>query len=94
METNNNINAESGIPKRRALGRGLEELFNSEILDYSSVEEKIVNETPKDEITMIPLNELRSNPYQPRKIFNEEALEELANSIKENALSKYLNKFS
>lgn len=84
METNN-IN-ESGIPKRRALGRGLEELFNSEILDYSAVEEKIVNETSKDEITMIPLNELRSNPYQPRKIFDETALEELASSIKEHGV--------
>ena len=84
METNN-IN-ESGIPKRRALGRGLEELFNSEILDYSAVEEKIVNETSKDEITMIPLSELRSNPYQPRKIFDETALEELASSIKEHGV--------
>lgn len=84
METNNI--QESGIPKRRALGRGLEELFNSEVLDYSSVEEKIVSETPKEEITMIKLNELRSNPYQPRKIFNEEALEELANSIKEHGV--------
>lgn len=83
METNIN---ESGIPKRRALGRGLEELFNSEILDYSSVEEKIVSETPKDEITMIDLSELRSNPYQPRKIFDEQALEELANSIKEHGV--------
>ena len=83
METNIN---ESGIPKRRALGRGLEELFNSEILDYSSVEEKIVSETPKDEITMIDLAELRSNPYQPRKIFDEQALEELANSIKEHGV--------
>ena len=83
METNIN---ESGIPKRRALGRGLEELFNSEVLDYSSVEEKIVSETPKDEITMVDLSELRSNPYQPRKIFDEQALEELANSIKEHGV--------
>lgn len=84
METNNIT--DSGIPKRRALGRGLEELFSSEVLDYSSVEEKIVNETSKDEITMIKLSELRSNPYQPRKIFDETALEELANSIKEHGV--------
>jgi len=83
METNNN---ESGIPRRRALGRGLEELFNSESLDYSTVEERIVNETPKDEITLIPLSELRSNPYQPRKVFDETALEELASSIKEHGV--------
>ena len=85
METNNEL-PESGIPKRRALGKGLEELFNSEILDYSSVEEKIVEQTSKDEIKMIKLDELRSNPYQPRKIFNEEALQELASSIKEHGV--------
>ena len=84
METNNLT--ESAIPKRRALGRGLEELFNSEVLDYNTVEETIVNETPKDSIIMVKLSELRSNPYQPRKIFKEEALEELANSIKEHGV--------
>lgn len=77
---------DSGIPKRRALGRGLEELFNSEVLDYSAVEEKIVKESSNDEVTNIPLNELRSNPYQPRKIFDEKALEELSNSIKEHGV--------
>ena len=82
---NNNI-TESGIPKRRALGRGLEELFNSEILDYNTVEEKIVKETPKEEITEIKIDELRSNPYQPRKVFDKEALQELADSIKEHGV--------
>ena len=38
METNNT--------KRRALGRGLEELFFNEPMDYSKVEEKIIDETP------------------------------------------------
>ncbi|MEL1193540.1 ParB N-terminal domain-containing protein, partial [Staphylococcus epidermidis] len=28
------------------------------------------------------MSEIRPNPYQPRKTFNEEALEELAKSIK------------
>ena len=81
----NNIN-ENGIPRRKALGRGLEELFNSEILDYSTVEEKIVNETPEEEIKQIKISELRSNPYQPRKIFDDQALEELASSIKEHGV--------
>jgi len=82
---NNNIN-ETGIPKRRALGKGLEELFNNEVINYSSVEEQIVNETPKDDIVMLDLNELRANPYQPRKVFNEESLKELADSIKEHGV--------
>lgn len=72
--------------RRRALGRGLEELFNNEVLDYSSVEEKIITETPKEEIVNVNLDELRSNPYQPRKIFDPEALQELANSIKEHGV--------
>ena len=88
MEINNihENEHEEEIPKRRALGRGLEELFSSEVLDYSSVEKQIVEETSKDEIVNIKLSELRSNPYQPRKIFDEKALEELANSIKEHGV--------
>ncbi len=82
---NNNFQ-ESGIPRRRALGRGLEELFNNEVLDYSAVEKKIVNETPKEEIVNIKLDELRSNPYQPRKVFDEAALQELSDSIKEHGV--------
>ncbi|MBR4261967.1 MAG: ParB/RepB/Spo0J family partition protein [Bacilli bacterium] len=69
--------------KRRALGKGLEELFNNEKLDFNTMEEKIVNSTPKEEIVDIELNELRSNPYQPRKVFDEEKLNELSSSIKE-----------
>ncbi len=69
-------------PRRRALGKGLEELFSTEVLDFDSLEEKIVNETPKEEIVEIPLDELRSNPYQPRVVFDEQALNELAESIK------------
>ena len=76
---------ENNIP-RKALGKGLEELFNSEPIDFSHVEEKIITTTPKDEIVMVKLADLRSNPYQPRKIFDEEALEELAESIKEHGV--------
>ena len=76
---NNNI-------QRKALGKGLEELFHSEPIDFNKVEEKIVSSTPKDEIIMVKLSDLRSNPYQPRKIFDENALEELAASIKEHGV--------
>ena len=72
--------------RRRALGRGLEELFSSEVLDFDSIEEKIIEETPKEEIMQVNINELRSNPYQPRKIFDQNALMELASSIKEHGV--------
>ena len=72
--------------KRRALGKGLEELFSSDQLDYNSIEEKIIDSTPKDEIVEISLDELRSNPYQPRKVFDEDKLQELADSIREHGV--------
>jgi len=77
METDN---------KRKALGRGLEELFNNEPIEYGKVEEKIISETPKELIEKINLDELHPNPYQPRKTFDEEALQELAASIKEHGI--------
>lgn len=72
--------------KRRALGMGLEQLFNTEVLDFNNIETKIIDETPKEEIVELDLNELMPNPYQPRKVFDEEALKELASSIKEHGV--------
>lgn len=72
--------------RRKALGRGLEELFNNEPIAYEKIEEKIMEETNNEEIVEIPLSELRSNPYQPRKNFDETALKELADSIKEHGV--------
>lgn len=68
--------------KRRALGKGLEELFNSESLEIEKLEEKIRETATNDEVVEIGLEELRKNPYQPRKVFDEEALKELSESIK------------
>ncbi len=72
--------------KRRALGKGLEELFNIEDINYNKIEEKIIEESKNEEITEIKLEDLRVNPYQPRKTFDKEALEDLANSIKEHGV--------
>lgn len=72
--------------KKRALGRGLEDLFNSENIDYSTVEQKIYESASNEEIVELNLSDLRPNPYQPRKVFDEEALSELASSIKEHGV--------
>ena len=71
--------------KRKALGKGLEQLFINESLYSGPIDpiEEIVENTPKEDIVDIKLSELRSNPYQPRQKFNQEKLVELANSIKE-----------
>ena len=72
--------------KKRALGRGLEQLFNSENLDFNSFEKQIYETTNSDEIIELNLDEIRPNPYQPRTTFNEESLRELAESIKINGV--------
>ncbi len=69
--------------KRKALGKGLEQLFNSEPMDFSQIEKDIVNTTKETDIIQIPIDEIRSNPYQPRYHFDQTALEELAQSIQE-----------
>lgn len=68
--------------KKRALGRGLEQLFDTEVLDFNSFESNILESASADDVKQINLSEIRSNPYQPRKTFNQEALRELADSIK------------
>lgn len=72
--------------KKKALGRGLEELFSTEVLDFDTFESNIMENAKSNEIQDIPVNEIRPNPYQPRKNFNEDALRELSESIKNHGV--------
>ena len=73
--------------RKKALGKGLEQLFSNEVINFDNFEKEIVDEGKSSGgIVEIPLDEIRSNPYQPRVIFDSEALEELANSIKEHGV--------
>lgn len=72
--------------KKKALGRGLEELFSTEVLDFDTFENNIMENATSNEIQDIPVNDIRPNPYQPRKSFNEDALRELASSIKNHGV--------
>ena len=73
--------------RKKALGKGLEQLFSNEVINFNNFEKEIVDEgKTSGGITEIPLDEIRSNPYQPRVIFDSSALEELSNSIKEHGV--------
>ena len=72
--------------KKRALGKGLEQLFNSENLDLNSFEKAVYETATNEEIIDIKISDLRPNPYQPRKVFNDDALKELSESIKEHGV--------
>ncbi|RYG73382.1 ParB/RepB/Spo0J family partition protein [Lentibacillus lipolyticus] len=56
----------------RGLGKGINALFPQD-----------VEEKDDDVIQEVPVNECRPNPYQPRKTFHADAIEELKDSIKE-----------
>ena len=58
----------------KGLGRGIDAIF-SNFEDIEKIDEK--TETVQE----IPLDEIRPNPYQPRKTFDDSALRELADSI-------------
>lgn len=72
--------------KKKALGRGLESLFSNEVMNLDNLEKEIVSEATDKDILQITINDLRSNPYQPRKSFDEVSLNELAASIKEHGV--------
>ncbi len=72
--------------KKKALGRGLEQLFNSENLDVESIEKQIYENSSNEEVIEINLSDLRANPYQPRKTFDDASLNDLAESIKEHGV--------
>ena len=65
--------------KKKGLGRGLSALFG----DSSTINEKVKNNPI---INNVSISDLSRNPYQPRQIFSEEKLEELAKSIKKNGI--------
>ena len=66
------------------LGRGLDSLFGQQ--NVSELLDDIQNDKDQREHLMIPVDEIRPNPYQPRKIFNKEALEELSESIQQHGV--------
>ena len=68
--------------KKKALGKGLEQLFSNNVIDFENFEDTVVEENKKD-VTDINIDEIRSNPYQPRRTFDTETLNELAKSIEE-----------
>jgi ParB family chromosome partitioning protein len=60
----------------KGLGKGINALFPGESL----------TQTEAETVTKISIGQLRVNPFQPRKIFDNAALQELSDSIKEHGI--------
>lgn len=72
------------MANKKKLGRGLDELFGG--ANVADIIEDIENNPQKNKQTMVPLNQIRPNPHQPRRVFDEEKLSELALSIKQHGV--------
>lgn len=86
------------MDKKKGLGRGLESLFamydEEENTNDSAINENVsasqntvtksvvTNKNEKHGVTEMDINKIYPNPNQPRKHFDEEALRELASSVK------------
>lgn len=67
---------------RNVLGRGLDDIGNGRGLD-ALIDTSNVHTQGSSNLNEIPLNQIEPNPNQPRREFDEGALQELANSIRE-----------
>ena len=68
--------------QKQVLGRGLSAILNDPDNLTKSINDKNANETI-GKIIDLPLENIITNPKQPRTHFNEESLKELSNSIQE-----------
>lgn len=59
---------------KNGLGRGLDSLFDSE------------GPEKKEDVLLIPLESIRPNPFQPRKLFREEEIRDMAESLQNHGL--------
>ena len=69
--------------QKKALGRGLSAILSNPSTDITQSQSNIEIQTPLGAIGELLINTIEVNPFQPRTHFNETALNELADSIKE-----------
>ncbi len=70
------LNATDTTKKRTALGQGLDALIPFDDTDVGD----------RNRVKEIPIDSLEPNPFQPRRLFDEELLTDLANSIREKGV--------
>lgn len=71
-------------PERRGLGRGLSALMAD--IGMAGANPAAAPETPRKPDTMVPIERVVPNPNQPRRTFSDEALADLAESIRQRGV--------
>lgn len=72
--------------KRTGLGKGLDSMIPPKATSKVEKEKIKTDEVSKTGETILKINEVEPNKKQPRKFFNEEALQELSESIKQHGI--------
>lgn len=72
--------------KRNALGRGLSALLESSETDVTTKTDLSGNNVVAGSVSNIALTKIETNPFQPRTAFEATALQELADSIKQQGI--------
>ena len=72
--------------KQKGLGRGLDSIFGSNVEQFLDDIKSSAKEVPGRREVEIAIEEIRPNPYQPRKEFDQTALNELADSIRTHGI--------
>lgn len=67
---------------RKGLGKGLDSIFGTNVEQFLDDIQNNGKEVPGRREIEIAIDEIRANPYQPRKEFDEKTLQDLSNSIK------------
>ena len=71
---------------KQALGKGLGALIGKVSKDSSKAEPVISDPGPDDRVVSVSLSEIVPSPLQPRKQFNDDALSDLVDSIREHGV--------
>lgn len=71
---------------RNRLGKGLGAIFGEDVSDILEEIQQGEHQSLGSEKNVFPIDKIRPNPYQPRRNFDEEKLQELADSILQHGL--------
>jgi len=74
------------MSKKRALGKGLSALLESASTDITTSNNTLQGSQTVGSISSIPIEKIEANPFNPRTHFEDQALNELASSIKEHGI--------
>jgi len=73
------------VSVKKGLGRGFDSLIPTELLD-ESFDPTAAQDDKVSELRNIKIDEISADPAQPRHVFDEDALDELAASVKEHGI--------